>query len=265
MTATTKFLSLSAAGFLTMLAACSTPGRSADPLASIQIERKQSVSSVSCPVYVKVFNHMRGAAWDGVSVHLAFRDARNTAVGDIYFMPMRYTETGHGIGAPLMYKHLDVKTSWASQFFTLATTRQVKAKCASVTVWSGQKSSKSFPRSLSNARSNTKRYHMKNDIYDLAISELSKIFGAYEELESRNGARFKSAKKGKLTVYHADIESGNKVEIAFEIDSIAKRLGMTPHAVTSLIADMRVASGRGVVINPRFNWPRVGLTSHELA
>jgi hypothetical protein len=58
---------------------------------------------------------------------------------------------------------------------------------------------------------------MKNEVFERTLSELRPIFGACEELKSGNGSRFKSAKKGKVTVYHSDIESGNHAEIAFEM------------------------------------------------
>lgn len=104
---------------------------------------------------------------------------------------------------------------------------------------------------------------MKNEVFERTLSELIPIFGACEELKSGNGSRFKSAKKGKVTVYHSDIESGNRAEIAFEIDSMAKRLNTTPRAIGLFVAEMKAATGRDVVVNPRFGWPRVGVASLE--
>ena len=36
-------------------------------------------------------------AWDGVSIHLAFRDNSQVAIGEYQGIPMVYTESGRGI------------------------------------------------------------------------------------------------------------------------------------------------------------------------
>lgn len=102
---------------------------------------------------------------------------------------------------------------------------------------------------------------MKNSIYESALAELATIFGSHDNLESGSGARFKSAKKGKLTIYHRDIASGNSAEIAFELDSIAARFKLSASEAATFLARLKAATGRPVEINPRFQWPRVGLAT----
>jgi len=102
---------------------------------------------------------------------------------------------------------------------------------------------------------------MKNSIYDSALTDLATIFGSHDDLESGTGARFKSNKKGKLTIYHRNIAAGNSAEIAFEVDSFAARFKLSASEAAAFLARLKAATGRQVEINPRFQWPRVGLAT----
>ncbi len=104
---------------------------------------------------------------------------------------------------------------------------------------------------------------MINDIYLFAVSELSSIFGSHSDLASGNGTRFQAASRGKVTVYHADISSGNRVEIAFEPQSFAARLGVSGAQATRILNNLREMTGQPVQLNQRFNWPRVGIANRQ--
>jgi hypothetical protein len=104
---------------------------------------------------------------------------------------------------------------------------------------------------------------MTNNVYELILTKLTPIFGSRQELVSGNGARFTSAKKGKLTVYHADIAPGNKAEVAFETSSIAARIGSGMQGANALICELKALTGQSVTINQVHGWPRVGLATMD--
>lgn len=104
---------------------------------------------------------------------------------------------------------------------------------------------------------------MTNNIYQQLISELSSIFGSHHQLESGTGVRFQSSKKGKLTIYHRNISTGNAAEIAFELESLAARFGLTMPDTLAFLTKLRAATGRPVEINPRYQWPRVGIATTD--
>lgn len=93
----TKFHSVAASMFSLILIGCTTTGTTGGSLASIEVERKQQVSSGDCPVSVSIFNRMNRIAWDGVSFHLALRNKSGVAIGELRGIPFRYTEPGYGL------------------------------------------------------------------------------------------------------------------------------------------------------------------------
>ena len=93
----TKVLSVAVPMFALILTGCATTRTTGGSLASIEIERKQQMSSSDCPVSVKIFNRMSGIAWDGVSYHLALRNKSGVVIGELQDIPLRYTEPGYGI------------------------------------------------------------------------------------------------------------------------------------------------------------------------
>lgn len=100
---------------------------------------------------------------------------------------------------------------------------------------------------------------MQNQIFDSLVNRLPVHFGTAQPLASGSGVRFQSAKRGKLTVYHANLAAGNLAEIAFEPVTMARRLSMTERELRALVGDLRSMTGRDVSPDTRFNWPRVGL------
>lgn len=92
---------------------------------------------------------------------------------------------------------------------------------------------------------------MINPVYTQAISILSEFLGAPAQLKSENGARFRRGSGYLLTVYHSNLASGNRAEIAFNpsfVPGINQICALTSHQV-----------------NPdrRYNWPRVGIRSSD--
>lgn len=100
---------------------------------------------------------------------------------------------------------------------------------------------------------------MQNQIFDSLVTRLTVHFWTGHPLDGGTGVRFQSAKRGKLTVYHANLATGNQAEVAFEPATMAKRMSMTERELRSLIGEVRSRTGRDVSPDPQFNWPRVGL------
>lgn len=100
---------------------------------------------------------------------------------------------------------------------------------------------------------------MENPVYESVVSRLAGLLGPGKALESGSGTRFTSAKRGKVTVYHTNLATGNHAEVAFDPPTMAKRMSMSEREFRSLIADLRGRTGRAVSPDPQFNWPRVGL------
>lgn len=104
---------------------------------------------------------------------------------------------------------------------------------------------------------------MQNEMFDRLVAALSSELGAPKEHESGTGVRFTSARRGKATVYHSGVAPGNQAEIAFEVDSMSQRLGLSASEFRARLADLRKTTGRDVQPNAQYNWPRVGLVSVE--
>lgn len=105
---------------------------------------------------------------------------------------------------------------------------------------------------------------MKNSVYEKTVAAMSAFLGARpQQLESGNGCRFANAAKGKATVYCADIASGNQAEIAFDAASVGKRLGLAASECAPYFARLATVTGRPVLPNARFNWPRAGIETEE--
>lgn len=106
---------------------------------------------------------------------------------------------------------------------------------------------------------------MENETYRAMVSGLAALLGAAQPLVSGNGARFTSATKGKATVYHGDVATGNQAEVAFHSESMARRLGIAESEFRALVQAWKQQTGRPVQINQQHMWPRVGLSSPEHA
>lgn len=106
---------------------------------------------------------------------------------------------------------------------------------------------------------------MENRIFRSVTAELSEFFGPAKPHVARTGARFTSAQKGKLTVYHSNIATGNSAEIAFEPASMARRLMLSEAGLRSFVAQLRGLTNQPTETNARYNWSRVGLASQAHA
>lgn len=104
---------------------------------------------------------------------------------------------------------------------------------------------------------------MQNRIFDATVRALGPVLGSPEPLASGNGVRFKSEQKGKATVYHSEVSTGNQAEVAFHVDSTAARLRTTTAEFRSLISALRASTGRPVQPNAQYDLPRIGLTTEE--
>jgi len=104
---------------------------------------------------------------------------------------------------------------------------------------------------------------MRNPTFDALVQELTPLLGASKEHSSETGARFTSSRKGKATVYHSNLATGNQVEVAIDIASNAARLGLTERELRERIVQARASTGRDVEENGQYNWPRIGLDSLE--
>lgn len=102
---------------------------------------------------------------------------------------------------------------------------------------------------------------MENEIFRSVIAELGQFFGSAKPHVARTGARFTSAQKGKLTVYHSNIAPSNSAEIAFEPISMARRLMLSEAGLRSFVAQLRGLTDQPTETNTQYNWPRVGLVS----
>ena len=99
---------------------------------------------------------------------------------------------------------------------------------------------------------------MQNQIFDSLVARLGEHFGTGRPLDNGTGVRFQSVRRGKLTIYHADLATGNQAEVAFEPVSMARRLSISEGEIRALVAEFRARTGRDVWPDPQFNWPRVG-------
>jgi hypothetical protein len=104
-------------------------------------------------------------------------------------------------------------------------------------------------------------YFMVTTIFDSLSRALTEQLGSPSPLDSGNGVRFKSAQKGKATIYHGNIAPGNSAEVAFDVVSMAGRLRMGQEEFRLFVGQLRASTGRPVEPNSQFNWPRVGLAS----
>lgn len=102
---------------------------------------------------------------------------------------------------------------------------------------------------------------MENATFRSVTAELSQLFGSAKPHVARTGARFTSAQKGRLTVYHSNIAAGNSAEIAFEPISMARRLRLSEAGLRSFVAQLRGLTALPTETNAQYNWPRVGLAS----
>ena len=102
---------------------------------------------------------------------------------------------------------------------------------------------------------------MSNNVYNQLVREFAALFGTGEPLPSGRGFRFRSRGRGKVTVYMANLAPGNLAEAAFEPESFAGHAGVTRQQAHTLLRRLQLVTGRQVQPNPRYNWPRIGLST----
>ena len=104
---------------------------------------------------------------------------------------------------------------------------------------------------------------MRNPIFDELVQELTPLLGAAKDHTSATGVRFTSSTKGKVTVYHSNLATGNHAEVAIDIASNAARMQLSEREMRDRINQARMATGRDVERNAQYDWPRIGLAGPE--
>ncbi|MBT8768732.1 hypothetical protein [Metapseudomonas boanensis] len=100
-------------------------------------------------------------------------------------------------------------------------------------------------------------------VFKSAHEQLESIYGKLNPLQSGTGVRCTDDAKGHVTLYSKNLAPGNLAELAFEIETMALRAKKTPTDAKDFIERLRLATGQPVSINPRWKWPRVGLSKPE--
>lgn len=103
---------------------------------------------------------------------------------------------------------------------------------------------------------------MENEIFGSLAAGLVPLLGSARPLDSGAGARFTVETKGKATIYHTGIATGNLAEVAFETLSMSRRLHMSEAEFRSFVSQLNSSTGRPTETNQQFGWPRVGIESH---
>lgn len=106
---------------------------------------------------------------------------------------------------------------------------------------------------------------MDTHVFDTARQLLTGIYGSLVELESGNGIRCPRAASGKITLYRssAGLAEGNRGEIAFDVDSHARRAGKDVTETRRFFEELKAVNGRATERNARYNWPRVGFSNEK--
>lgn len=100
-------------------------------------------------------------------------------------------------------------------------------------------------------------------VFDTARQRLAEIYGALQLWKSENGVRCTKAAKGRVTLYSKNLAAGNLAELAFEIPTMAARAGTSEDHAQQVVDELKKATGQPVNIDPRWRWPRVGLSKPE--
>lgn len=106
---------------------------------------------------------------------------------------------------------------------------------------------------------------MDTHVFESARRLLVEIYGSLSEVESGSSLRCKKAEKGKITLYRSKLASGNRGEIAFDVDSMAARAGKSPTETREFLVELKAVNGRPTERNLQHDWPRVGFSEIEEA
>ncbi|MBH3331993.1 hypothetical protein I5L56_20390 [Pseudomonas oryzihabitans] len=106
---------------------------------------------------------------------------------------------------------------------------------------------------------------MNTYVFETARRLLTDIYGALYEMESGHGFRCVKAERGQIFLYRpvVGLAEGNLGEIAFEIESHARRAGRGVVETRHFFRQLKVASGHPTERDSRYDWPRIGFTDKE--
>lgn len=102
---------------------------------------------------------------------------------------------------------------------------------------------------------------MQNPIFDKLVTQLTPLLGPPRPLVNKSGTRF--LRNGSVTVYHTEVAEGNQAELAFNIQPVSSKFGISPQALNDLIMECQVMTGCEVEVNKQQDWPRIGIASDE--
>lgn len=106
---------------------------------------------------------------------------------------------------------------------------------------------------------------MDNPIYLSLKRGLEDIFETLTPWQRPNGVRSQNEKRGKITLYYANIYEGNVAEIAVHIPSIANRAKKTQRDTLDFFNNLAIQTGMPVKKNQVYRWERVGVATEEHA
>lgn len=106
---------------------------------------------------------------------------------------------------------------------------------------------------------------MDSYVFETARRLLTEVYGSLYELESGQGFRCVKAERGQIFLYRpvAGLAEGNLGEIAFEVESHARRAGRGIVETRQFFRQLKVDSGHATECDRRYDWPRIGFTSKE--
>jgi len=106
---------------------------------------------------------------------------------------------------------------------------------------------------------------MDSYVFETARRLLTEVYGSLYELESGQGFRCVKAERGQIFLYRpvAGLAEGNLGEIAFEVESHARRAGRGIVETRQFFRQLKVDSGHATERDSRYDWPRIGFTTKE--
>jgi len=103
---------------------------------------------------------------------------------------------------------------------------------------------------------------MDEYVFRAARRLLTDIYGALYEMESGHGFRCVKAERGQIFLYRpvAGLADGNLGEIAFEIESHARRAERGIVETRHFFKQLKVDTGHATERDSRYDWPRIGFS-----
>ncbi|WP_295461195.1 hypothetical protein [uncultured Pseudomonas sp.] len=99
-------------------------------------------------------------------------------------------------------------------------------------------------------------------VFETARRLLTTIYGALYEMESGHGFRCVKAERGQIFLYRpvAGLADGNLGEIAFEVESHARRAGRGIVETRAFFKQLKLENGHATERDRRYDWPRIGFS-----